>query len=58
MENKEFIRVETARKTQEQIDIENTNRDKNLQAKKTKKTMGALMIVVGLCLLIIALLFF
>jgi len=52
MDNKKFIKVETAKKTREQIDKENAERAKKERAQKMKKSIVTLIIVVGLSLLI------
>lgn len=48
MENKNFIKVQTAKKTQEQIDRENAERDKKLRAEKLKKNLIPVLILIGL----------
>ena len=57
MENKNFFKVETARKTQEQIDRENAARDKKRRAEKTKKAM-VVMLFVGVFLLLVGVMVF
>lgn len=52
VDKKNFIKVETAKKTQEQIDRENAERDKKLKAQKMKQQIFTLAVVIGISLLI------
>ena len=43
-----FMKVETAKKTQEQIDRENAERDKNIRSKKIRRVIALVLLAFGL----------